>query len=393
MRAGSRICWARSTSSPIGRCRSCDPPWASTPEAVQQAYQRLYGAPLATIYAPRVRPADRLRWAASRLAGRLDALPAFWLAFVVTLIIGAVNLALPIAVAGVGALPGIALIVALGIVNLVTVVAMVEVVTRSGSIRYGNAFIGTVVADYLGGAASAILSAVLTAFSFGILLIFYVGISTTLADATALPAAAWMVVLFLVGLYFLTRGSLNATVASTIVITMINVGLLLVLSALALSHLRLENLTYVNLPWSAERLLRSARCWGRSSGSSSTSTRRTSSSPSSGRRCSSAIPAGGPWSAGHAAGIGFAMVLNIVWVVAVSGAIAPEVLAEQTSTVLVPLAAEVGPQVQVLGAIFVILSMGLGLIQFSLALFNLARERIGRAIRRGEDRAVASCCR
>ena len=69
--------------------------------------------------------------------------------------------------------------------------------------------------------------------------------------------------------------------------------------------------------------------------------------------------------------------LNIVWVVAISGAIAPEVLAEQTSTVLVPLAAEVGPQVQVLGAIFVILSMGLGLIQFSLALFNLARERIG----------------
>ena len=168
----------------------------------------------------------------------------------VTLIIGAVNLALPIAVAGVGALPGIALIVVLGIINLVTVVAMVEVVTRSGSIRYGNAFIGTVVADYLGTTASAILSAALIAFSFGILLIFYIGISTTLADATALPAAAWMIVLFLVGLYFLTRGSLNATVASTIVITTINVGLLLVLSALAFSHVRLENLTYVNLPWS-----------------------------------------------------------------------------------------------------------------------------------------------
>ena len=204
-------------------------------EAVEQAYQRLYGTPLATIYAPRVRPADRLRWAASRLAGQLDALPTFWLAFVITLIIGAVNLALPIAVAGVGALPGIALIVVLGIINVVTVAAMVEVVTRSGSIRYGNAFIGTVVADYLGGASSAILTVVLTAFSFGILLIFYIGISTTLADATALPAAAWMVVLFLVGLYFLTRGSLNATVASTIVITTINVGLLLALSAFAFS--------------------------------------------------------------------------------------------------------------------------------------------------------------
>ncbi len=89
---------------------------------------------------------------------------------------------------------------------------------------------------------------------------------------------------------------------------------------------------------------------------------------------------------GHAAGIGFAMVLNVIWVLAVSGAIAPAVLAEQTSTVLVPLAAELGPHVRVLGAIFVILSMGLGLIQFSLALFSLARERIGERFSWGGSR-------
>ena len=148
-----------------------------------------------------------------------------------------------------GALPGVALIVVLGLINMVTIAAMVEVVTRSGGIRYGNAFIGTVVADYLGGASSAILSAVLVAFSFGLLLILYIGISTTLADATTLPAAASMIVMFGIGLYFLTRGSLNATVASTIVITAVNVVLLLVLSALALTHLDIANLTYVNLPW------------------------------------------------------------------------------------------------------------------------------------------------
>src|SRR5688572_17436824 len=147
-------------------------------ESVQQAHERVFGTPLETIYAPQVHAGDRLRWAASGLVARLDALPAFWLAFVVTLIIGAVNLALPIAVSGVGALPGIALIVVLGLVNMVTVAAMVEVVTRSGSIRLGGAFVGTVVADYLGGASSAILSAVLTAFSFGLLLIMYIGIST-----------------------------------------------------------------------------------------------------------------------------------------------------------------------------------------------------------------------
>ena len=58
-----------------------------------------------------------------------------------------------------------------------------------------------------------------------------------------------MILLFGVGLYFLTRGSLNATVASAVVITAINVALLLVLSAMAFSEFRIENLTYVNLPW------------------------------------------------------------------------------------------------------------------------------------------------
>ena len=345
-------------------------------DAVRQAHQRLYGGPLEGIFAPRVRLRDRPRWTASRLAGRLDALPAFWLAFVVTVIIGAVNLALPIAVAGVGALPGIVLIVVLGLINMVTVAAMVEVVTRSGSIRYGNAFIGTVVADYLGGTASALLSAVLTAFSFGILLIFYVGISTTLADATALPAAAWMVVLFLVGLYFLTRGSLNATVASTVVITTVNVALLLVLSALALSHLRLENLTYVNLPWTAGGSFAPVLL-GALIGVTLDIYAAHILVAIFGKMLLDRDPGGRSVVRGHTAGIGFAMVLNVVWVVAVCGAIAPEVLANQSSTVVVPLAAEIGPLVQVLGAIFVILSMGLGLIQFSLALFNLARERVG----------------
>ena len=295
-------------------------------DAVRDAYEDLYGTPLATIFAPRARLAERLRWAASRLAARLDALPAFWLAFFVTLIIGAVNLALPIAVAGVGALPGIALIIVLGIINVATIAAMVEVVTRSGSVRYGNAFIGTVVADYLGNVSSAILSAVLTVFSFGLLLIFYVGISTTLADATALPAAAWMIVLFLVGLYFLTRGSLNATVASTIVITTINVGLLVVLSALALPHVRLENLSYVNLPWSPGGSF-SPILLGALIGIVLDIYAAHILVAIFGKMLLQRDPSGRSVVRGHAAGIGFAMLLNIVWVLAICGAVAPEVLA------------------------------------------------------------------
>ena len=355
-------------------------------EAVGHAYEGLYGTSLATIYAPRVRPADRLRWAASRLSGRLDALPAFWLAFVVTLIIGAVNLALPIAVAGVGALPGIALIVVLGLINLVTVVAMVEVVTRSGSIRYGNAFIGTVVADYLGthrlgdplGGADRFLVR-----HPADLLHRHLddpgrcdGAARGGLDDPAVPGRALLPDPRVAerhgrldhrdhhDQYRLAAGDLGT-------------GLLA--PAAGEPHVR-------EPPLERRRLICSGAAGGADRGHS-----RPLRGAHPGRHLWQDAAPARPHRAlrrpgtrrGHRAS---RCVLNIVWVLAVCGAVAPEVLAAQSSTVLVPLAAVVGPQVQVLGAIFVVLSMGLGLIQFSLALFNLARERIGQRFARGGSR-------
>ena len=106
-----------------------------------------------------------------------------------TLIIGGVTLAVPIAAASIGAIPSIILIVIFCLVSMVTIAAMAESVTRSGGIRYGNAFIGRVVGDFLGQGSSVLLTVVLTVFSFGLLLIFYIGIASTLEGSTGLPAA------------------------------------------------------------------------------------------------------------------------------------------------------------------------------------------------------------
>lgn len=349
---------------------------------VRAAFERQFSAPLDSIFVEGDAPRERLRWRLSSVMSWAERLPAFWLAFVVTLIIGAVNLALPIAVAGVGALPGITLILILGLINMATVAAMVEIVMRSGSLRYGTAFIGTVVADYLGQAGSAILSAVLTAFSFGLLLIFYIGISTTLADAVPLPAPAWMLVLFAVALFFLTRGSLGATVASTVIVTTINIAILLTLTLLAFAHLRPENLLHVNLPWGAGRPFAPALL-GALIGVVLDIYSAHVLVVIFGKMLLQRDPGGRSVVRGHTAGIAFAMLLNSVWVLAVCGAVAPDVLAAEPSTALVPLADVVGPLARVLGAVFVILSMGLGLIQFSLALFNLARERAAQLVPAG----------
>jgi hypothetical protein len=72
--------------------------------ATQRAFQRQQHQPLESIYAPRITPAERLRWLQSEITGRLESLPPFWTAFSLTLTetVGVGILALPIAVAGIG---------------------------------------------------------------------------------------------------------------------------------------------------------------------------------------------------------------------------------------------------------------------------------------------------
>src|SRR5918912_3384883 len=137
-------------------------------EAVRRAYERHYARPLESIYAPRVRTLDRLRWAWAALARRLEALPPFWTVFALTLTetVGAGILALPIAFAAIGPLAGAVLLVVVGGINQLTIAALAESIARSGAVRYGNAFFGRLVAEYLGGPASLVVSVSLALLCF-----------------------------------------------------------------------------------------------------------------------------------------------------------------------------------------------------------------------------------
>jgi amino acid permease len=342
---------------------------------VQDAYERLYRQPLATIYATRLKLADRLRWAGSTLADRLESLPPFWTAYAMTLTetVGAGILALPIATAGVGPLPGVGLLIVLGLVNVLTIAYMAESVSRSGTIRYGNAFIGRVVRNYLGNAGSLILSLGIFAICFLVLWAYYMGFSATMEDATTIPAEIWVVVLFLVGLYYVRRESLNATVASALLVGLTNIGLILALSLLALMQLQPQHLTFVNVPFVGGRPFDasivslvfgvvSAAYFGHLSVSN----------------CARVVirrdPSGRSLLWGCMAAQATAMAIYSIWVIAVGGAIAPQVLAGETGTALIPLSQEAGGVVRVLGAVFVVLAMGMASVHFSLGLSNLTRE-------------------
>ncbi len=347
--------------------------------AVQAAYQRLYNQPLSTIFAAQTTTVEQLRWTWAGIGAWLENLPPFWTAFALTLTntVGSSVLALPIAVAGIGPLAGVALLVVLGLVNVLTIAFMAETFTRTGSIRYGKSFIGRVVTGYLGHAGAVILSfgtflyCVLSLFSY------YIGFSTTMAATTHLPAMVWVFLLFGVGLYYVRRESLSATVASALVIGTINIGLILLLSVLALQRAQRANLFYVNLPWlngrpfepSILRLTLGVVLGVYASHLSvSNCARVVLQRDASGRSLMR----------GATAALLTAIVLFSIWVVAVNGAIAPALLAQETGTALVPLAKQVGPLVHIIGAIYVFLGIGMISIHSSLGLCNLTREWLPR---------------
>ena len=342
---------------------------------VRQAYRRLYRRPLDEIFASRVPPVDRLRWAWAAVGARLERLSPFWTAYSLTLTetVGATILALPIAFASIGALGGLAVLVALGLVNIVTIACMAEAVTRSGAIRYGGAYLGTLVRDYLGATGSLVLSVSFFVLCILVLPVFYIGVSTTLEDATSVWAPVWVAVLFVVGLYYLRRRSLNATVASALVVGVANIVLLAVLAVLVAAHVRTGNLLHVNVPFVSGRPFEPAvlqlvfgvvlaAYFGHSSVSLC------------GRLVLQRDPGGRSLIRGCTAAQATAMLLYCLFVIAVNGAIAPRTLAADQGTALAPITAEVGPIATVLGTLFVILGMGMATIHFSLALSNLTRE-------------------
>ena len=337
----------------------------------------MYGHPLETIYAPRVTLADRLRWVAAAAGKRISSLPPFWMAFafVVAVSLPQAFLALPIVVAEAGPLAGLALVGVLGIINMLTMACMAEAITRSGNIRYGNAFVGRLVTDYLGSAGSYLLTLAVSLLFFLALIASYLGLATTLSDLAVLPAFVWAALPFLVSVYLFSRPSLALTASVSIALGTINIALILLLSVLALGHFQPANLLADNGLFTDQRSFEPS-VW----------------QPVLGvmlimyighvplNQCARSVlnrdPSGRGLIWGSVAGTAGLTVLIGTWLVAVNGAVAPQRLAGQVGTVLVPLAPVLGPGAQVVGSLLVVLLLGLTSLRCSTVLFNLARERL-----------------
>lgn len=337
--------------------------------AVDQAYRRLYGRPAATAYARELPWRERLRWRRAAAWRRIESLPPVWLAFALTLTetVGGGVLALPIALAEIGPLAGLAVVVVLGVVNLVSIGALVEAVTRDGDIRYGSTYFGRLARGYLGRSATAVLTPALLVQILLVLVAFYIGVATTLADVTPVPATVWAAVVFAAGMAILRHETLDATVATALVIGAVNIALILTIAALALGSVEAENLRHVARPFEASALTLAfgvvlACYFGHlSAGNAAKVVLRRE-------------PTGRALLVGNVAAFAVAMALYGMFVLAVNGAVAPSAMANAAGTSLGPLADRAGASVHVFGTVFVVLAMGMTTVHMALGVSNQVRE-------------------
>lgn len=344
-------------------------------EPVRNAYLRRHDDDIGSIYRRSLSHGERLRWGWTRMVRRVDRLSPFWTSFGLTLTetVGAGILALPIAVAGVGPLPGIALIVLLGLVNVVTVAAVAETFTRTGRVRWGGAFFGAVVSEYLGRAGSAVLGPALAGFGGVALLAYYIGLGDVLSQGTGVASPIWVVVVFAVNIAFVLRRRLDATVVTALLVGAVNIVLVLLLVAIALPELDVDTLTTASLPWVGDEpfdvqalelvfgIVLLAFFGHTSVGN-----------------CARVVlhrdESGRALLRGTVSAMLTAVAVYSLWAFAVGGAVTADRLAGETGTALAPLAEVAGPVVLVVGTVFAVLAMGMASVQFALGLSNQARE-------------------
>ncbi len=347
--------------------------------SVAVAYERLHGEPLERIYAPRLAAPERLRWRLAGAAARFDALPPFWIAFFLALTetLGEGIMSVPLALAGLGPLPGVVLLVVLGLINLVTMGALTEAVTRNGSMRYGTAYFGRLVTELLGYRPALSLSIALLLFNAVTLLVYLLGFASVLTGATGIPEWIWVALLFLANLWFLRHESLDDTIASAVVIGVVNLALVVGIVALALGAVQPANLAYMDVPFADGRPVDPAIV-GLVFGVLLVAFLGHTSAANASKLLLTLEPSGRALLFGNLAALGTIIALYCVATVAILGAVGPEPLLTTRGTSITPLAEAVGPAVNVLGSLYVVLAIGLGSLYVTLGLYNQVIELLPR---------------
>lgn len=353
--------------------------------AVAAEYRRQTRAALEDLRAVPLPRGERIRWLRDAVSRRIESLPPFWLAFALTLTetVGVGVLALPIAFAGFGAAGAAAMLVVFGLLNVLTVAALVEAITRSGHMRYGVAFFGRLIGDYLGRPGNAIAMPALFALEASGLVICLAGFGTTIGSLTGVPVVLCAAALFAAVAVIMWRDSLNLTVAVAVALGFVTLGLLIVMSVVALASPPAPPSSQPVELGAGVSLLELIFGVGLGAFFGHTSAGHAA------KVVLARDPGGRQFLAGNVVAMLSAMAIYILFVVGVTNVVGSDALAGFEGTALTPLAERIGPAVQVMGTVYVVLTMGLGSMFVAMGLFNQTGELLRgvRAVSARLDRA------
>jgi amino acid permease len=339
--------------------------------AVAAAYRRQTGLDLGAIHTHESLR-ERFRWWRTGVSRRLEDLPPFWLAYALTLTetVGGGILALPIAFAGFGPVGAAGLLVVFGVINALTVAALVESITRNGNMRYGNAYFGRLIADFLGRPGTFVAMPALFALDAVGFLVALVAFGTTMAGMTGLPVVVGAAILFTLVAATLWRGSFDATVALAVGVGIVNLVLILLISFIALANARPDAFA----TGASVGVAPGASILELIFGVVLVSYFGHTSAGHAAKVVLAKDPSGRQLLSGNVAAMLTAMAIYILFVIAVTAAVGAAALDGYQGTALTPLAARVGPIVDVLGSVFIVLGVGLSSIYLGLGIFNQMAE-------------------
>ena len=345
-------------------------------ELVQAAYLRQCGESLEDLFRAHLSISEWLSWTWATLMHRLESLTPFWTVFGVTVAfsLSQAFLALPTGLAGVGLSTGVAMVLVVGFINVLTMACMAETCARNGDVHYGKGFLGALVAEYLGNEGSYLYSVATFIRTFLVALAGSLGLGITFAAFTEVPATVWIVALFGIEIFYLSR-KFGTTINTMLLLTAVNLVLLVPIIGLAFAHADPANLAasggfFGEVGFFAPSALQFVlgvtimlyighvgviQC---------------------ARLVLPRDPSGRSLIQGSIAGTCFLTVVFIVWLVAVNSAVSQQQLTEEAGTALAPLAENIGFGVRALGILVVALLLGVSCLKVSDILFKLVAERI-----------------
>jgi len=285
-------------------------------------------------------------------------------------VVGGGILSLPVALAPLGPLLAVAVTVALGAVNIITIGLLALTVSRRADSLPSHARMATLAAQLLGRGTGRLTTAVVGLLMLGFVVVYMLGLSESLASSTGLTAAAWAVIALTVSalLVGFQRRRVLMTAGGTV--TVVNLVLLLLLLILLGRQVRPE-LLFGGPPAPLE-VGSFTLVFGALMGSFFGHTSVPTIAPAALR----SDPSGRALITGSVAAMVAATVVNAGWVVVTLGS-TPASAYESTGSTGIDLVRTVGgPLAGWLGLAFAILALGFAGMISSFVLGDLAVEQL-----------------